>query len=117
MTERKKAPAACLIGWPAAHSRSPLIHHYWLRTLGIEGGSGLGVTYVTGALVKAGQLIAAALTGGARWGWLPNVLMWAALVAGAAAGALGYARINLGAIWFAAAAALVLSATIAAGAK
>ena len=33
-----KRPAACLIGWPAAHSRSPLIHHYWLRTLGIEGG-------------------------------------------------------------------------------
>ncbi len=31
-------PAACLIGWPAAHSRSPLIHHYWLRTMGIEGG-------------------------------------------------------------------------------
>lgn len=31
-------PAACLIGWPAAHSRSPLIHHHWLRTLGIEGG-------------------------------------------------------------------------------
>jgi len=30
--------AACLIGWPAAHSRSPLIHHYWLRTLGIKGG-------------------------------------------------------------------------------
>jgi shikimate dehydrogenase len=33
-----KTPAACLIGWPAAHSRSPLIHHYWLRTLGLEGG-------------------------------------------------------------------------------
>lgn len=33
-----KAAAACLIGWPAAHSRSPLIHHYWLRMLGIEGG-------------------------------------------------------------------------------
>ncbi|WP_300256272.1 shikimate dehydrogenase [Bradyrhizobium sp.] len=33
-----EAPAACLIGWPAAHSRSPLIHHYWLRTLGIAGG-------------------------------------------------------------------------------
>jgi shikimate dehydrogenase len=30
--------AACLIGWPAAHSRSPLIHQYWLRTLGMEGG-------------------------------------------------------------------------------
>ena len=38
MTAETKARAACLIGWPAAHSRSPLIHHYWLRRLGIEGG-------------------------------------------------------------------------------
>ena len=38
MTAETKPRAACLIGWPAAHSRSPLIHHYWLRTLGIEGG-------------------------------------------------------------------------------
>lgn len=38
MTAAAKPPAACLIGWPAAHSRSPLIHRYWLRTLGIEGG-------------------------------------------------------------------------------
>jgi shikimate dehydrogenase len=38
MSNSTKPRAACLIGWPAAHSRSPLIHHYWLRTLGIEGG-------------------------------------------------------------------------------
>jgi shikimate dehydrogenase len=38
MTTPARPRAACLIGWPAAHSRSPLIHHYWLRTLGIEGG-------------------------------------------------------------------------------
>ena len=38
MTAATKPHAACLIGWPAAHSRSPLIHHYWLRALGIEGG-------------------------------------------------------------------------------
>jgi shikimate dehydrogenase len=38
MSAAHKVPAACLIGWPAAHSRSPLIHRYWLRTLGIEGG-------------------------------------------------------------------------------
>ncbi|HBF54489.1 MAG TPA: shikimate dehydrogenase, partial [Afipia sp.] len=30
-------PAACLIGWPAAHSRSPLIHKYWLTSFGIDG--------------------------------------------------------------------------------
>jgi shikimate dehydrogenase len=29
--------AACLIGWPAAHSRSPIIHKYWLKTLGLAG--------------------------------------------------------------------------------
>jgi shikimate dehydrogenase len=28
---------ACLIGWPAAHSRSPIIHKYWLKQLGIAG--------------------------------------------------------------------------------
>jgi len=38
MNTQPRPRAACLIGWPAAHSRSPLIHHYWLRTLGIEGG-------------------------------------------------------------------------------
>ncbi len=38
MAAATKPRAACLIGWPAAHSRSPLIHHYWLRKLGIEGG-------------------------------------------------------------------------------
>jgi shikimate dehydrogenase len=38
MTAETKPRAACLIGWPAAHSRSPLIHHYWLRKLDIEGG-------------------------------------------------------------------------------
>jgi shikimate dehydrogenase len=38
MMNATRPPAACLIGWPAAHSRSPLIHHYWLRKLDITGG-------------------------------------------------------------------------------
>lgn len=29
--------AACVIGWPIGHSRSPLIHNYWLETYGIAG--------------------------------------------------------------------------------
>ncbi|CAN5492277.1 shikimate dehydrogenase [soil metagenome] len=28
---------ACVIGWPIAHSRSPLIHNYWLKRHGIGG--------------------------------------------------------------------------------
>ena len=80
----------------------------------IDGGAGLGLTYVTGTLIKVGQLVTAALTGGARWGWLPNLLLWAALVAGAVCGALAYHWINLAAVWFAAALALILSGIVAA---
>jgi shikimate dehydrogenase len=29
--------AACIIGWPAGHSRSPIIHNYWIRQHGIAG--------------------------------------------------------------------------------
>jgi shikimate dehydrogenase len=28
---------ACVIGWPVEHSRSPLIHNYWLKKYGIDG--------------------------------------------------------------------------------
>ena len=27
--------AACVIGWPVAHSRSPLIHNYWIKRHGL----------------------------------------------------------------------------------
>jgi uncharacterized membrane protein YoaK (UPF0700 family) len=80
----------------------------------IDGGAGLGVTYMTGALVKVGQLVAAALKGGPRFGWVPNFLLWAAMGVGAVLGGMAYHWINLAAIWFAAAAALALSATVAA---
>jgi shikimate dehydrogenase len=29
--------AACIVGWPVEHSRSPLIHNYWLKHYGISG--------------------------------------------------------------------------------
>jgi len=29
--------AACIIGWPAGHSRSPIIHNYWIRQHGVAG--------------------------------------------------------------------------------
>lgn len=33
----KDTRAACVIGWPVEHSRSPLIHNYWLQQHGIAG--------------------------------------------------------------------------------
>ncbi|MET0220739.1 MAG: YoaK family protein [Tardiphaga sp.] len=79
----------------------------------VDGGAaGLGLTYMTGTLVRVGQLLAAALMGGPRWAWLPNLLLWAALVIGAALGAMAYQRLNLAAVWFGAATALLASAVV-----
>jgi len=83
----------------------------------VRGGPALGLTYVTGALDKVGQLIAVALTGGPRCAWVPNLLLWAALVAGAVCGGHAYLAFNLSAIWIAAAVALMLSAIVFATAK
>lgn len=30
-------PTACVIGYPVAHSRSPMIHRFWLNQLGLKG--------------------------------------------------------------------------------
>ena len=40
ITTNKPLPvhrAACVIGWPVAHSRSPLSHNYWIKQLGLDG--------------------------------------------------------------------------------
>lgn len=34
---KNRIPAACVIGWPVAHSRSPMIHNYWLKAFGLTG--------------------------------------------------------------------------------
>jgi shikimate dehydrogenase len=34
---RRAGKHACVVGWPVAHSRSPLIHGYWLKRYGIDG--------------------------------------------------------------------------------
>ncbi len=33
-------PSAGVIGWPVAHSKSPLIHRFWLEKLGLDGDYG-----------------------------------------------------------------------------
>ncbi|WP_017181726.1 YoaK family protein [Sphingobium xenophagum] len=66
-----------------------------------DGEVSIGVTYMTGALVKLGQALASAVTGGPAFGWLPHLLLWLGLVAGAVAGALLFGRMDLGALWVA----------------
>jgi len=74
-----------------------------------NGDVGVGLTYMTGALVKAGQRIAAALTGGDRWAWGPYVLLWTGLTMGGALGALAYLRLGVLALWGAAAVVALLA--------
>ncbi|CAL79618.1 conserved hypothetical protein; putative membrane protein [Bradyrhizobium sp. ORS 278] len=75
----------------------------------IKGSGGLGLTYVTGALVKVGQAVAVALAGGPRLGWLSNLLLWAALVAGSVAGAFAYLHLGLIAVWAGGCVALLIA--------
>ena len=74
-----------------------------------DGEVSIGVTYMTGALVRFGQKLATALTGGARFEWLPYLLLWAGLVFGAVLGALAFGAYGIGGVWFAMAAVLVLT--------
>ena len=67
----------------------------------------IGLTYMTGTLVKIGQRVTDALLGGPRWAWAPYLLLWAGLIAGATAGAALYSLFGLDALWLAASAAAI----------
>lgn len=64
-----------------------------------QGEVSIGVTYVTGTLVKLGQRLAGLLLREKGTEWLHYLLLWLGLVAGAFAGATGYAILGFGVIW------------------
>ena len=66
-----------------------------------DGDVAVGLTYMTGALVKAGQRIAGALVGGEPNDWPRYVLLWTGLTAGGALGALSYVVVGAAALWLA----------------
>ncbi len=70
----------------------------------------VGVTYMTGTLVKLGQYLTLALSGGPRFAWLPYLLLWLGLVVGAMAGATAFPLLGLHALWIAVAIATALLA-------
>ncbi|EIZ81201.1 hypothetical protein WSK_0146 [Novosphingobium sp. Rr 2-17] len=61
----------------------------------------VGVTYMTGTLVKLGQHLMLAVMGGPPFAWLPYLLLWLGLVVGAMAGAVAFMTLGLQALWFA----------------
>lgn len=61
----------------------------------------VGLTYMTGTLVKAGQRLVDALTGGPKWAWARHMVLWVALTGGALGGGFAYAHWHLAAFWIA----------------
>ncbi len=78
-----------------------------------DGDIGIGVTYLTGALVKMGQRIAAAIRGGPAWDFAPYLMLWVSLTAGAVLGAVCYGRFGGVALWFPAGASAAIAAMLA----
>jgi uncharacterized membrane protein YoaK (UPF0700 family) len=73
-----------------------------------DGEVSIGLTYMTGTLVRFGQrLTASLLRYGERGAWRPHLVHWLALVLGALAGALAYRLADSRALWAAAAVSAV----------
>jgi uncharacterized membrane protein YoaK (UPF0700 family) len=70
-----------------------------------DGEVSIGLTYMTGTLVKVGQRLTAALFGGDRFAWAPYLLLWAGLAAGASV----YPVVGLQGLWAAVAAIAILA--------
>jgi len=73
----------------------------------------IGLTYMTGTLVKLGQRLSAALLGGDRLAWAPYLFLWLGLVLGACAGAAIYPYLGLNGLWIAAGVAATMALVIA----
>ena len=80
------------------------------NTIFAEGGEvRLGLTYMTGALVKIGKGIASTLFREEPYLWAPHLLLWLGLVAGGALGAALYNQLGATALWFAAGAVALMA--------
>ena len=102
----------CAMGWREAGMVAVVM------AMGVEnavfqrqGDVGVGLTYMTGTLVRMGQRIASALHGGARWEWIPFLMLWVGLAVGGAIGAISFLRLDVLALWpaFAVVAGLTLA--------
>ena len=76
-------------------------------------GEVVGLTYMTGALVKVGQRLTLALLGGPCVAWAGYFGLWIGLIAGAVTGAAFFPLFGFAGLWFAAAAAAVLAVVAA----
>lgn len=73
-----------------------------------DGEVSIGVTYMTGTLVKLGHKLADAALGGNQTAWLPYLLLWLALIFGGISGAATFSKFQDASIWLASVVAFAL---------
>jgi len=76
-----------------------------------DGEVSIGLTYMTGTLVKLGQRLAGAIMGGPKLAWAPYLMLWLGLVGGALAGASVWPLFGLLGLWIAVVGAVMLAGT------
>ncbi len=69
----------------------------------------IGLTYMTGALVRIGKRLATAILGGDRFGWIAPATLFFGMVLGAISGATAQLALGPRALWLAVALMLVLT--------
>lgn len=74
-----------------------------------DGQAGIGLTYMTGTLVRFGQRVAEATLGGPWRLAVPDALLWSGMVVGAGLGAAAYRSIGLHGLWIAAGVAVAMA--------
>lgn len=77
-----------------------------------EGEVSIGLTYMTGTIVRFSQRVALACVGGDRWGWVPHLLLWGSFLTGVIGGARAYLSLGLDALWIAIIASAGLTVTL-----
>jgi uncharacterized membrane protein YoaK (UPF0700 family) len=106
------ASAALLgtLGWPvAAGFALAFAMGFENAAFVADGGLPVGLTYMTGTLVKLGQEIGSVRSAGDLARCVPYALHWLALLAGAVAGAFAFGVLGFSALWPAASAAALLA--------
>lgn len=96
-------PALCLLA--AAMGASNIV-------LEADGEVRIGVTYMTGALVRIGQSLGQSLAGRPNGEWRRWLPLWLALVAGAFGGAVALDGLGHAALWLAAGLAAILAGLV-----
>ncbi|MBF4993070.1 DUF1275 domain-containing protein [Arthrobacter gandavensis] len=112
--DRHRRPAICIVSAAvlgAAWASTAVPGAEWVLAPALAGSMGLlnavferagevsiGITYMTGTLVKLGQKVTAALFGERRNGWHRYLLLWGSLTLGSLCGGAGYLLLGLAAL-------------------